>query len=162
MLVVGLLEQRQQARAAKDFATADALRDRIKAAGIEVEDGPSGSTWSTGLETDAAGTDGPPNTRHLGVRRRLETSGNSSRKGAIRKTSKGSTTAGFGGRVKRGLEGRGPTPKAAERENDKAYKAKKRSERDAPKSAPRRSKGGDTEWIAGRNGSSRRCGPRCP
>ena len=46
VLVAGLLEQRQQARAAKDFATADALRDRIKAAGIEVEDGPSGSTWS--------------------------------------------------------------------------------------------------------------------
>ena len=46
MLVAGLLEQRQQARAAKDFATADAIRDRIKAAGIEVEDGPSGSTWS--------------------------------------------------------------------------------------------------------------------
>lgn len=77
--------------------------------------------------------------------------GNSSRKGAIRKTSKGNPTAGSGGRVKRGLEGRGPTPKAAERENHKAYKAKKRSERDAPKSSPRRSKGGDTEWIAGRN-----------
>ncbi len=77
--------------------------------------------------------------------------GNSSRKGAIRKTSKGNPTAGSGGRVRRGLEGRGPTPKAAERENHKAYKAKKRSERDAPKTAPRRSKGGDTEWIAGRN-----------
>ena len=46
VLVAGLLEQRAAARAAKDFATADALRDRIKAAGIEVEDGPSGSTWS--------------------------------------------------------------------------------------------------------------------
>ena len=78
--------------------------------------------------------------------------GNSSRKGAIRKTSKGNPTAGSGGRVKRGLEGRGPTPKAAEREYHQAYKAKKRSERDAPKSSPRRSKGGgDTEWIAGRN-----------
>ncbi|QIK65018.1 cysteine--tRNA ligase [Nocardioides sp. HDW12B] len=46
VLVAGLLEQRAEARAAKDFATADTLRDRIKAAGIEVEDGPSGSTWS--------------------------------------------------------------------------------------------------------------------
>ncbi len=46
VLVAGLLEQRAEARAAKDFAAADALRDRIKAAGIEVEDGPSGSTWS--------------------------------------------------------------------------------------------------------------------
>ncbi len=41
-----LLSQRQEARAAKDFATADAIRDQIKAAGIEIEDGPQGSTWS--------------------------------------------------------------------------------------------------------------------
>jgi cysteinyl-tRNA synthetase len=45
-LVASLLEQRQQARANKDFATADAIRDRIKAAGIEVEDSPTGSTWT--------------------------------------------------------------------------------------------------------------------
>jgi cysteinyl-tRNA synthetase len=41
-----LLSQRQEARAAKDFATADAIRDQIKAAGIEIEDGPQGSSWS--------------------------------------------------------------------------------------------------------------------
>ena len=46
VLVASLLEQRQQARADKDFATADAIRDRIKAAGIEVEDSPAGSTWT--------------------------------------------------------------------------------------------------------------------
>ncbi|MDF1604927.1 cysteine--tRNA ligase [Nocardioides sp. YIM 152315] len=45
-LVTGLLEQRAQARADKDFATADAIRDRIKAAGIEVEDTPDGPKWS--------------------------------------------------------------------------------------------------------------------
>jgi cysteinyl-tRNA synthetase len=45
-LVAGLLEQRAQARASKDFATADAIRDRIKAAGIEVEDTPDGPKWS--------------------------------------------------------------------------------------------------------------------
>jgi cysteinyl-tRNA synthetase len=45
-LVGTLLEQRQAARAAKDFTTADAIRDRIKAAGIEVEDTPSGPSWS--------------------------------------------------------------------------------------------------------------------
>jgi cysteinyl-tRNA synthetase len=45
-LVRGLLEQRAEARAAKDFATADAIRDRIKAAGIEIEDTPSGPQWS--------------------------------------------------------------------------------------------------------------------
>ena len=45
-LVRGLLEQRARARADKDFATADAIRDRIKAAGIQIEDAPTGSTWS--------------------------------------------------------------------------------------------------------------------
>jgi cysteinyl-tRNA synthetase len=46
VLVSGLLEQRAEARANKDFATADAIRDRIKAAGIEVEDTPDGPKWS--------------------------------------------------------------------------------------------------------------------
>jgi cysteinyl-tRNA synthetase len=46
VLVAGLLEQRADARAAKDFATADAIRDRIKAAGIEIEDTPDGPKWS--------------------------------------------------------------------------------------------------------------------
>jgi len=45
-LVAGLLEQRAAARAAKDFAAADAIRDRIKAAGIEIEDTPNGPKWS--------------------------------------------------------------------------------------------------------------------
>lgn len=45
-LLGGLLAQRAEARAAKDFATADAIRDRIAAAGIEVEDTPDGPTWS--------------------------------------------------------------------------------------------------------------------
>jgi cysteinyl-tRNA synthetase len=45
-LVSALLEQRQSARAAKDFAAADAIRDQIKAAGIEVEDTPTGPSWS--------------------------------------------------------------------------------------------------------------------
>ena len=48
VLVAGLLEQRAEARAAKDFATADAIRDRIKAAGIEIEDTPTGPKWSLG------------------------------------------------------------------------------------------------------------------
>jgi cysteinyl-tRNA synthetase len=45
-LVTGLLEQRAEARANKDFAAADAIRGRIKAAGIEIEDTPSGPKWS--------------------------------------------------------------------------------------------------------------------
>ncbi len=45
-LVGSLLEQRRAARSVRDFATADAIRDRIKAAGINVEDAPTGTTWS--------------------------------------------------------------------------------------------------------------------
>jgi cysteinyl-tRNA synthetase len=48
VLVVSLLEQRETARAGKDFATADAIRDRIKAAGIEIEDTPDGPSWTIG------------------------------------------------------------------------------------------------------------------
>jgi cysteinyl-tRNA synthetase len=44
-LVQALIEQRQEARARKDFATADAIRDRLKAAGVAVEDTPSGPRW---------------------------------------------------------------------------------------------------------------------
>jgi 23S rRNA (guanosine2251-2'-O)-methyltransferase len=78
--------------------------------------------------------------------------GNSSRRGAVRKRAGGNPTAGSGGRVRRGLEGKGPTPKAAERENHKAYKAKKRAEAEQSKKGPqRRSRQSDTEWVAGRN-----------
>jgi len=45
-LVTALLEQRTAARAAKDFAAADAIRDQLKAAGIEIEDTPQGPHWS--------------------------------------------------------------------------------------------------------------------
>jgi cysteinyl-tRNA synthetase len=51
VLVQGLLEQRAEARASKDFAAADAIRDRIKAAGIEVEDTPDGPRWSLAAST---------------------------------------------------------------------------------------------------------------
>ena len=46
VLVAALLERRAEARAAKDFAAADAIRDRIKAAGIEIEDTPDGPKWT--------------------------------------------------------------------------------------------------------------------
>ncbi|NYG54815.1 23S rRNA (guanosine(2251)-2'-O)-methyltransferase RlmB [Nocardioides perillae] len=75
--------------------------------------------------------------------------GNSQRKGAIRKTSKG-PTAGSGGRVRRGLEGKGPTPKAKDRPNHKAYKAAQRTDR-AQAGRPRRRAPGSDEWVAGRN-----------
>ena len=37
--------RRQEARAAKDWAAADAARDEAKAKGIVLEDGPDGTTW---------------------------------------------------------------------------------------------------------------------
>ncbi len=40
-----LVRQRDEARAAKDFAEADRLRDQLAAAGIVIEDGPAGSRW---------------------------------------------------------------------------------------------------------------------
>jgi 23S rRNA (guanosine2251-2'-O)-methyltransferase len=76
--------------------------------------------------------------------------GNSARRGAIKKTGKGNPTAGSGGRVKRGLEGRGPTPKAKDREGHVAYKARKRAEKPAPRRRPT-ARSGDADWIAGRN-----------
>jgi cysteinyl-tRNA synthetase len=45
-LVFEQLEQRQRARAERDFATADAVRDRLLAAGITVEDTPGGPQWT--------------------------------------------------------------------------------------------------------------------
>ena len=45
-LVRGLLEERAEARAGKDWARADAIRDRIKSAGVEIEDTPEGPKWS--------------------------------------------------------------------------------------------------------------------
>jgi cysteinyl-tRNA synthetase len=44
-LVSLALEQRQAARARKDFAAADAIRDQLKALGVQVEDTPQGPRW---------------------------------------------------------------------------------------------------------------------
>jgi cysteinyl-tRNA synthetase len=40
-----MLEKRRAARADKDFAAADAIRDELSAAGVQIEDGPDGTTW---------------------------------------------------------------------------------------------------------------------
>jgi cysteinyl-tRNA synthetase len=40
-----LIEKRRTARAAKDFATSDLLRDQLFALGISVKDGPDGMSW---------------------------------------------------------------------------------------------------------------------
>ena len=49
VLVRAELERRQQARANKDWPNADAARDRLIAAGIEVTDTPNGPEWSLGI-----------------------------------------------------------------------------------------------------------------
>ena len=85
--------------------------------------------------------------------------GNSKRKGAIRKSSKGALV-GSGGRGKQRLEGRGPTPKAEDRTKHPAAKRKAAAQKAAAKrggkpastkqtSRPRDRDG--IEWVAGRN-----------
>jgi 23S rRNA (guanosine2251-2'-O)-methyltransferase len=84
--------------------------------------------------------------------------GNSQRKGAVRKKGK-TTPAGSGGRVRRGLEGRGPTPRAEDRPYHKAYR--KRRPEEANKSGNQRSRSASArtsntatagaDWVIGRN-----------
>lgn len=85
--------------------------------------------------------------------------GNSRRRGATRKagTKKGASV-GTGGHGRKALEGKGPTPKAEDRPAHKAYKAKKRAERDAgpqplrpAKATPRDRTSGSLELVVGRN-----------
>lgn len=44
--IEALIEERQQARANKDWATADRIRDELKAKGIILKDTPQGVTWT--------------------------------------------------------------------------------------------------------------------
>ena len=84
--------------------------------------------------------------------------GNSQRRGAIRKgSSKKGATVGSGGQRRRGLEGKGPTPKAAERPHHKAHRvAKAVAKRDGSARQTGRPAGGrrskaSSEIVAGRN-----------
>ena len=45
-LVERLLEDRETARKARDFATADRIRDELAQVGITIEDTPTGAHWS--------------------------------------------------------------------------------------------------------------------
>lgn len=79
--------------------------------------------------------------------------GNSQRRGAGHK-GKGNT-AGSGGRIRRSLEGKGPTPKAEDRPYHKAFKA--RQSASARPTTPQRDAkrtgrpGVGPEWVIGRN-----------
>lgn len=70
---------------------------------------------------------------------------------------KKSATKGTGGKNKRGLAGRGPTPKAEDRTYHKAHKRKELAERSAAKhpkrqqQGPRRRPNDDNEYVTGRN-----------
>ncbi len=85
--------------------------------------------------------------------------GSSKRKGAIRKARKGNPTAGSGGRIRRGLEGKGPTPPATERTGHPAARRaaaaarKKAAGRERTKRTDdRRARSeGSAEIVAGRN-----------
>jgi len=44
--VEALLQRRREARAARDWAGADAIRDELSAMGVTIEDGPQGTRWS--------------------------------------------------------------------------------------------------------------------
>jgi 23S rRNA (guanosine2251-2'-O)-methyltransferase len=92
--------------------------------------------------------------------------GNSQRRGAVRKTAKKQATKGSGGQRRRGLEGRGPTPKAEERTYHPAAKkaavSARRAKADpkaqaalaADRAAKLRAKIGiaaDAELVIGRN-----------
>jgi cyanophycinase-like exopeptidase len=57
--VDALLEQRLRAREARDWVAADAIRDRLLAAGVELHDTPDGSTWELRAEVRPAETPAP-------------------------------------------------------------------------------------------------------
>ncbi|HMT89882.1 MAG TPA: hypothetical protein PKC73_09610, partial [Dermatophilaceae bacterium] len=70
--------------------------------------------------------------------------GNSQRRGAVRKSGKGATV-GSGGQRRKGLEGRGPTPKAVDREHHPAHKRATSAARGVAKAgAPAGRSGGST------------------
>jgi 23S rRNA (guanosine2251-2'-O)-methyltransferase len=80
--------------------------------------------------------------------------GNSKRQGAVRKRAGGNPTAGSGGRRRRALEGKGPTPKAVDRKGHKASRKTSAQSRRADgggRTGGTRKGGGSSEWVAGRN-----------
>ncbi|MGV9669411.1 MULTISPECIES: 23S rRNA (guanosine(2251)-2'-O)-methyltransferase RlmB [unclassified Gordonia (in: high G+C Gram-positive bacteria)] len=78
--------------------------------------------------------------------------GNSKRKGAVRKTgSKKGQVVGSGGQRRRGLEGRGATPKAVDRSYHPAHKRAKAASKTAAGRPKSRAKDDGPEYVLGRN-----------
>ncbi len=50
--IAALIDQRQQARAAKDFAASDSLRDQLAAAGVAIKDTAQGTEWEWAVAQD--------------------------------------------------------------------------------------------------------------
>lgn len=83
--------------------------------------------------------------------------GNSQRQGAVRKKGK-TTPAGSGGRVRRGLEGKGPTPKAEDRPYHKAYRKRGPDEPGKSSSSKGGRQGGTRTSTRGRPGGTATAG----
>ena len=80
--------------------------------------------------------------------------GNSQRRGAVRNAaSKKGPTTGSGGQRRKGLEGKGPTPKAADRKAHKAYKgdSPRSASRPTPRGAAARERKPQLDVVVGRN-----------
>ena len=128
-LVQVALEQRAAARARKDYAASDAIRDQLAAAGVAIEDTPDGPRWS--LEGSLM-------------------AGNSQRQGAIRKSKKG-PQVGSGGQPKRALKGKGPTPPAEARKGHPAARRAAAAERRKSNDPKQRRDNPQAELLVGRN-----------
>jgi len=83
-------------------------------------------------------------------RERKIMAGNSKPRGAVRGSKKG-PTGGTGGKNKRRLEGKGPTPKAEDRPYHAAAKRKKTAEKSAARTRTGRSEKPKGEIVSGRN-----------
>ncbi len=77
--------------------------------------------------------------------------GNSKRQGAVRKKASGNPPAGSGGRRRKALVGKGPTPRAADREGHKAHRRAGASTGRRTQSRRQRPSSSDAEWVVGRN-----------
>lgn len=93
--------------------------------------------------------------------------GNSQRRGAVRKSGS-RQKVGSGGQRRRGLEGKGPTPKAEDRTYHAAHKKKVEAERRDAAKPKRRTPGWvkalpkDTEFVVGRNAVAEASGSGIP